>query len=117
MESSPAHWIHPALKSLVAEASRSLARLDAARLEELALSCRALNRNLETADPSRRAELARQALDARSDMAVFGRVLEATRINLAVMNRIRALRARRRLEYRIEFSMNSGSTRSGYGNH
>lgn len=112
-----AQRVHPVLRSLVVEASRSLARLDAARLEELALSCQALNRDLESADSSRRAELARQAHDARSDLAVFGRVLEATRTNLAVMNRIRALRAGRPLEYRPEFPMNGGSPRSGYGNH
>ena len=34
------------LKGLVVEASRALARLDADRLEELALSCQALNREL-----------------------------------------------------------------------
>lgn len=109
--------VHPVLKSLVVEASRSLAQLDAVRLEELALSCQALNRDLETADSSRRAELARQACEAQSDLAVLGRVLEATRTNLAVMNRIRALRAGRLLEYRPEFPVHGGSPRSGYGNH
>ncbi|MGB6687574.1 MAG: hypothetical protein WBE76_07005 [Terracidiphilus sp.] len=43
--------------------------------------------------------LARQADDAQSDMAVFARVLEATQANLAVINRIRALRAGRALSY------------------
>jgi hypothetical protein len=48
----------PKLKELVVEASRALARLDAERLEELALSCQALNRELVRSDP------AQQALDA-----------------------------------------------------
>ena len=37
----------PELKELVREASRALASLDAGRLEELALSCQALNRELD----------------------------------------------------------------------
>jgi hypothetical protein len=40
------------LKDLVIEASRALARLDADRLEELALSCQALNRDLVRSDPA-----------------------------------------------------------------
>ena len=84
------------LKETVAEASRALARLDAGRLEELALSCQALNRDLAEADNKR---LAVEFRDAASEMAVFARVLEATRANLQVMNRLRELREGR-LEYR-----------------
>ena len=87
--------VHPELRELVAEASHALALLDADRLEELAACCQALNRDLESADVAGREGLARQARDAQGDLAVFGRVLEATRANLAVMNRIRALRAGR----------------------
>ncbi|HEX4756943.1 MAG TPA: hypothetical protein VH308_03140 [Terracidiphilus sp.] len=83
------------LKALVVEASRALARLDADRLEELALSCKALNRDLT---PANRQELACQAREAAGDMAVFARVLEATRANLGVMNRLRDLHAGR-VEY------------------
>ena len=43
-------------------------------------------------------ELARQAREAQADMAVFARVLEATRANLNVMRRLREMRDRR-LEY------------------
>lgn len=86
------------LKSIVAEASLALARLDADRLEELALSCRALNRRPVWADRDERRELARQSKEAASEMAVFARVLEATRGNLKVMNRLRELREGR-LEY------------------
>ncbi|MGA3262729.1 MAG: hypothetical protein ABSC47_01640 [Terracidiphilus sp.] len=89
---------HAELKDLVVEASRALARLDADRLEELALSCQALNRDLAQASKEERAVLASQAREAARDMAVFARVLEATRANLNVMNRLRELRAGR-LEY------------------
>lgn len=88
-------WVHPELKELVGEASCALARLDADRLEELALSCRRLNRELEPGDLSL---LAVQAREAKAGMAVFGRVLEATRANMQVMNRLRELR-QNRLEY------------------
>jgi hypothetical protein len=81
------------------EASRALARLDADRLEELAISCRALNRGGGTLDPEKRMVLARQARDAAGDMAVFARVLEATRTNLRVITRLREMRLGR-LEYR-----------------
>ena len=92
----------PKLKELVVEASRALARLDADRLEELALSCQALNRNwgreLVRGDAEARKALADEAKDATKEMAVFTRVLEATRANLSVMHRLRELRAGR-LEY------------------
>ena len=45
-----------------------------------------------------KSDLARQAREAAADMAVLGRVLEATRANLNVMRRLRELRERR-LEY------------------
>ena len=81
------------LKELVAEASFALARLDADRLEELALSCQILNRELRSGGGLDMGTLARQARAAAADMAVFGRVLDATRANLIVMNRLRELRA------------------------
>jgi len=84
---------HPKLKELVVEASRALSRLDADRLEELALSCQALNRALVHEDAEAHAALAAEAMGATGDMAVFARVLEATRANLNVMNRLRELRA------------------------
>jgi hypothetical protein len=105
--------VHPELRELVVEASRSLARLDAGRLEELALCCQALNRDLEVAGIAGRIDFARQAKDAEADLAVFGRVLEATRANLAVMNRLRALRAGRSLVY----FESEAHLRSGHGDH
>jgi hypothetical protein len=86
------------LKELVAEASRALARLDADRLEELALCCQALNRDLKPLNQNQRAELTRQSREAVGDMATFARVLDATRANLKVMNRLRSLRSGQ-LEY------------------
>ncbi len=82
----------PKLKELVVEASRALALLDADRLEELALSCQALNRDLPHADAETRAALTREAREANGEMAVLVRVLEVTRANLNVMNRLRELR-------------------------
>jgi hypothetical protein len=111
------------LKELVVEASRALARLDADRLEELALCCQALNRDLPHADGQARATLAREAQAATGDMAVLGRVLEATRANLQVMNRLRELRGEQ-LEYSAgRFEPGEGPTskwprsESGYGNN
>jgi len=89
---------NPELRELVVEASLSLARMDAERLEELALSCQALNRDLGTMTAAEREERARQARGAAAEMTGFGRVLEATRANLEVMERVRERRAAR-LEY------------------
>jgi|HubBroStandDraft_1064217.scaffolds.fasta_scaffold21347_2 hypothetical protein len=93
MEQSAPQGRHPQLKELVVEASRALAQLDAARLEELALSCQALNRELAGAGTEDRTQLARQAREATGDMAMFARVLDVTRGNLNVLNRLRELRA------------------------
>ena len=108
--------LRPALRELVVEASRALAQLDADRLEELVLSCQALTRDLAlTRESSRestcesardirpingteRQRLVREARDAQRDMALFARVLDATRANVQVIERLRALRAGR-LEY------------------
>jgi len=88
----------PELREIVVEASRALALLDAARLEEMALSCHRLNRDLASMGPAERSDRARQAHEACGDMAVFAHVLEATRANLNVMHRLRDLREGR-LEY------------------
>ena len=101
----------PELKELVREASRALACLDADRLEELALSCRALNR-----DQAPGAALVRQAREAVGDFTVFGRVLEATRANLHVMNRLRELRGGR-LEYKEPESRGWVAGKSGHGDN
>ena len=120
--------MRPKLKELVVEASRALARLDADRLEEMALSCEALNRDLVLNDLAREdaADLVALALEcneAEGDMAIFARVLEATRANLEVMKRLREMRAGQ-LEYREGHSEYGGlpvpgwvRTESGHGNN
>jgi hypothetical protein len=96
----------PEMKAVVVEASRALALLDTARLEELALSCEALNRSLalENSDTGMRQDLVRQAHGAQADMAVFARVLEATRTNLNVMKRLREMRLGE-LEYKAQWGV------------
>lgn len=98
----------PALRNLVAEASRALALLDADRLEELVLSCQALNRDLEAMHAGQRRRLACQAREATGEMAVLERVLGATRANLGVMRRLRDLR-----EGRFEYGQAAGWDRNG----
>jgi hypothetical protein len=112
MRESGARQAQVKLRHLVAEATRALAVLDAERLEELALSCQALTRDLETADPAEQNEIVRQAAVAKGDIAVFARILDATRANLAVLNGIRRLRRGRPLEYHAP--LGSGG---GYGDH
>jgi hypothetical protein len=82
---------NPELKALVVEASLALGRLDADRLEELALSCQALNRDPAAWNGQERMEMARESRELIGEMAVFERVLEATRANLDVMRRLRQL--------------------------
>ena len=116
MERRAERWQHPLLKELVVEASQALALLDAERLEELALSCQALNRDLAEMDGNARRALVPQAQAAAKDMVVFARVLEATRSNLDVMNRLREWRAGQ-LEYRAGSAPEWGRTESGHGNN
>lgn len=87
MQALAIRGIDPELKQVVREASRALALLDANRLEELGCACRALR-----CDPMDATELRRQARAAAGEMAVLARVLDATRANLQVMNRLKDLR-------------------------
>jgi hypothetical protein len=108
------------LKAMVVEASLALARLDAERLEELALSCRALNRDLCARSGQERQEMAPEGLELSGEMVVFERVLEATRANLDVMSRLRELRAGQR-EYGSSLRLRSSGRgewgrRKGNGN-
>ncbi len=106
----------PELRELVAEASCALARLDRARLEELALSCEALNRELTPMSAEEKARLSQQAGGAAGDMAVFARVLDATRANLNVMKKLRELRVDR-LEYSERQECAASSAEGGNGDH
>jgi hypothetical protein len=105
----------PDLRGLLVEASQALARLDSDRLEELALSCQALNRDFAPANVADRAGFACQVREAAGEMAVFARVLEATRSNLNVMKRLRELRAGR-LEYGESPARGWAETESAHGN-
>ena len=110
--------MHPEIRELIAEATQALARLEADRLEELALSCQVLNRDLAELAPGRRASIVRQSREAARDMAVFARVLDATRANLQVMKRLREIHMEH-LEYGEQIV--AGSARapaeSGYGDN
>lgn len=75
------------LKSLIREACSALAQLDADRLEELALSCRALNQSRV-----RRTETEMRA--ACTELSVLSNVLKATQANLEVLERLARLRER-----------------------
>jgi hypothetical protein len=95
------------MKELVREASAALARLDAERLEELARCCQALNRDLRKRsgvqgprEPGAQlgAALVAQVREAAGEFVVFTRVLEATRVNLEVMMRLKAFQ-QEQLEY------------------
>lgn len=116
MERSVECRVRPELRELVLEASRALARLDAERLEELALSCRALNCGLSGLDVAERARVAREAREAAGDMAVFARVLDVTRANLRVLNRLQQMHEGRP-EYRPQPAGDWTLTESSHGNN
>jgi hypothetical protein len=97
MRKAMTQQVRPALKTLVAETARSLAKLDAERLEELALSCQSLNGAVA---PGEQHLILREARNAEQDMAMLAKVLEATRANVGVMSRLRELHASR-MEYSV----------------
>lgn len=68
------------LQELIREATVALAHLDTERLEELAISCRKLT-----------AVTPEEAKKAAADMALFGGVLQATRANADVLERLKTL--------------------------
>ena len=116
MQNLGARRDYPELKQLVAEASRALARLDTGRLEELALSCQALNQDLAISGTEDLTRLAPQAREAAADMAAFARVLDATRDNLHVIHRLRELRMGR-LEYVERPAPGWAPKKSGHGDN
>ncbi len=95
------------LKELVVEASQALARLDTDRLEELARSCEALNRDVQQANGQEYAAPVIISREVQGELAILARVLEATRANASVMHRLRELR-----EGRLEYG---GGERIGQG--
>jgi hypothetical protein len=92
MQQTPERRMRPQMKQLVREASRALATLDSERLEELALSCQALNRDASMAKSAEQSGRVRDAQEAKQDMMVLERVLEATRANIDVMRRLGQIR-------------------------
>lgn len=71
---------------ILKEACQALARLDADRLEELAATCRVLNRELPSAG-SERARVA-QSMGYGKPLRDLGRMVEKTRENLHVIRRV-----------------------------
>lgn len=80
-------------KQIAVDASRALAHIDADRLDELAQSCQALNRDLPLALQDNRDAVLREARQASSAIATFALVLDATRANLQVLYRLREVQA------------------------
>ncbi len=100
---------------MLAEASIALAHLDADALEEMALYCAALVRDDEAVSSA----LTRRDSECKEswrEMAVFMRVLEATKANLNVMRRLREKRLAR-LEYGRVSSGRNLSAGSDHGDH
>lgn len=107
MQARMGHRLRPELRELVVEASLALARLDADRLEELAHSCQALNQDLAVMSDGDRVALDRQVREASPEMAVFERVLDATRSNFEFMRHVRNRRCGP-LEYKRRLVTGSG---------
>ena len=89
--------MRPSLNALVAEAAQALSVLDVERLEGLSHTCEVLNRDFS---PETRHAYACELRAAPKEMAALAKVLEVTRANLAVMERIRMMRTNR-LEYTV----------------
>lgn len=92
----------------MAEASQALIRLDADRLEELALSCELLNRQMMAGGGPDRAQIAQQASETAAGVRILGKVLDATRSNLKVLHALREIR-----EGQLEY----GPARNSNGNN
>ena len=69
------------LETLLTEASQALVQLDAARLEELAVSCTALVRESDSRTGQERVAVSR----IQRELSAFGRTVEATGANLCVL--------------------------------
>ena len=80
-------------RKLIHEAVSALARLDADRLEEMALSSEALVRgHLPALSLGSKAD-ALASFDLRRELAVFARVLNVTQANMNVLRRLSELRS------------------------
>jgi hypothetical protein len=97
------------LKSLLLEASQALARLDARRLEEIALLCTALIR-----EDSQCGLSALNSPEIRKELTVFGCVVEATKANLGVL---RSLRDRENLDLDYSLPALRSTSEVAHGDH
>lgn len=79
-----------ALRQIVQQATAALVSMDAGRLEELAMCCADLNREIELSGETAEAALALR--EAKNDVNLLGCVLYETRANLTVLSRLHALR-------------------------
>lgn len=102
-------------KDMLVNASHALAHLDAERLEEMALSCAALVREDHAHFDIRRHAEPRFG-EAGRELASFVRVLEATRANLNVLRRLRAVREKQ-LEYAMAQGICDAPVESEHGDH
>ena len=108
------HVSQSELKGMLAEASLALAHLDAKRLEEMALSCAALVRDPDWDQCEEKSRCKSGFGEAKPEMGIFARVLEATRVNLKVMRRLREVRAAQ-LEYGLALGSGSAFEESEHG--
>jgi DNA gyrase/topoisomerase IV subunit A len=100
------------LKTLIQEACTALAQLDAGRLEELALSCRALNRSEV---PVRRTE--KDARSLYAELSVLEGILKATKANLDVLRRILRMRETQSAYDPRRFSTHTVNRENPYGDN
>jgi hypothetical protein len=84
------------------EASRALAKLDAARLEEIALVCQEL---ISDAPETTHGTAPKESVEIHQGLSALERMIEATQANLSVFRDLR-YRDRLRLEYGLK-SMDS----------
>lgn len=105
----------PGLRSILTEASHALAHLDADTLEEMAAYCATLVRDdAASGDLSPLGDP--ECRTAWKEMAIFMRVLEATKANLNVMRRLREMHMAR-LEYGSSAGLNISSAGGDHGDH
>ena len=103
---------NPGLRAIISEASVALAHLDAERLEEMAIYCKALIDEPETTlEVSRLPEPA--VSETHLGVATFRRVLVATNANLQVMRNLRGKR-----DEKLEYGpLPDGCNRSAWSAH
>jgi hypothetical protein len=87
-----------ALRGIVQQATAALIAMDAKRLEELAICCADLNRELEGTGGI--VEAATDLRASAGDMELLDRILFETRANLSVFSRLHVMRLNQAAEWR-----------------